>query len=40
MLEIEYIEGYIMLEVVAAIIRKDEKFLICQRPANKNLGLL
>ena len=29
-----------MLEVAAAIIRKDEKILICQRPANKDLGLL
>lgn len=28
------------MEVVAAIIRKADKFLICQRPANKNLGLL
>lgn len=29
-----------MLEVAAAIIRKDEKIRICQRPANKDLGLL
>lgn len=29
-----------MLEVAAAIIRKDEKILICQRSANKDLGLL
>lgn len=29
-----------MIEVAAAIIRKDERILICQRPANKNLGLL
>lgn len=29
-----------MLEVVAAMIRKGEKILICQRPANKSLGLL
>ena len=29
-----------MLEVTAAIIRKDNKILICQRPANKNCGLL
>ena len=29
-----------MLEVTAAIIRKDNKVLICQRPANKNCGLL
>ena len=29
-----------MLEVAAAIIRKDEKIIICQRPANKDLGLL
>ena len=28
------------MEVVAAIIRKADKFLICQRPDNKNLGLL
>ncbi len=28
------------LEVTAAIIRQDGKFLICQRPANKNCGLL
>ena len=29
-----------MLEVTAAIIHKDNKILICQRPANKNCGLL
>lgn len=29
-----------MLEVTAAIIRDGGKFLICQRPANKNCGLL
>ena len=29
-----------MLEVTAAIIRKDNKILICQRPANKSCGLL
>ena len=29
-----------MLEVTAAIIRQNEKVLICQRPANKNCGLL
>ena len=29
-----------MLEVTAAIIRRDGKILICQRPANKNCGLL
>lgn len=29
-----------MLEVTAAIIRRDGKVLICQRPANKNCGLL
>ncbi len=28
------------LEVTAAIIRRDGRFLICQRPANKNCGLL
>lgn len=28
------------LEVTAAIIRRDGKILICQRPANKNCGLL
>ncbi len=28
------------LEVTAAVIRQGEKFLICQRPANKNCGLL
>ena len=28
------------MEVVAAKIRKADKFLICQRPANKNLGLM
>lgn len=27
-------------EVVAALIRDGDKFLICQRPANKNCGLL
>ncbi|MCD8117506.1 MAG: 8-oxo-dGTP diphosphatase MutT [Oscillospiraceae bacterium] len=29
-----------MLEVTAAIIRQDERVLICQRPANKDCGLL
>ena len=29
-----------MLEVAAAIICKGEKILICQRSANKDLGLL
>lgn len=29
-----------ILEVTAAIIRRDGKLLICQRPANKNCGLL
>lgn len=29
-----------MLEVAASIIRKDDRILICQRPANKDLGLL
>ena len=29
-----------VLEVTAAIIRKNGKVLICQRPANKNFGLL
>lgn len=29
-----------MIEVVAALIWKDDKFLICQRPENKALGLL
>ena len=29
-----------MIEVVAALIWKDDKFLICQRPENKVLGLL
>ena len=29
-----------MIEVVAALIRKGEKFLICQRPKNKARGLL
>ena len=29
-----------MLEVTAAIIRHNGKVLICQRPANKNCGLL
>lgn len=28
------------LEVVAALIRRDDTFLICQRPANKARGLL
>jgi 8-oxo-dGTP diphosphatase len=28
------------MEVVAALIWKDDKFLICQRPENKALGLL
>ena len=29
-----------MIEVVAALIWKDNKFMICQRPANKARGLL
>ena len=29
-----------MTEVVAALIRKGDKFMICQRPANKARGLL
>lgn len=29
-----------MLEVTAAIISQNNKILICQRPANKNCGLL
>lgn len=29
-----------MIEVVAALIRKGDKFLICQRPKNKSCGLL
>ena len=29
-----------MTEVVAALIWKDDKFMICQRPANKAIGLL
>ena len=29
-----------MIEVVAALIRKDGKFLICQRPAHKARGLM
>lgn len=29
-----------MTEVVAALIRKDEKFMICQRPPHKARGLL
>ena len=29
-----------MIEVVAALIRKDGKFLICQRPADKARGLM
>ena len=29
----------IMIDVVAALIRKDNKFLICQRPAHKARGL-
>ena len=29
-----------MTEVVAALIWKDDKFMICQRPANKARGLL
>lgn len=29
-----------LLEVVAALIRDKDKFLICQRPANKARGLL
>ena len=28
------------IEVVAALIRNEDKFLICQRPANKARGLL
>lgn len=29
-----------MVEVVAALIRQDDKFLICQRPVHKARGLL
>lgn len=29
-----------MVEVVAALIRDKEKFMICQRPAHKARGLL
>jgi len=29
-----------MIEVVAALIRQDNRFLICQRPAHKARGLL
>ncbi len=29
-----------MTEVVAALIRNNDKFLICQRPKNKSCGLL
>ncbi|OQB20439.1 MAG: CTP pyrophosphohydrolase [Firmicutes bacterium ADurb.Bin182] len=29
-----------MIEVVAALIREDNKFMICQRPVNKARGLL
>ncbi len=29
-----------MTEVVAALIRRDDRFLICQRPAHKARGLL
>ncbi len=29
-----------MTEVVAALIRRDDKFMICQRPQNKSRGLL
>ena len=29
-----------MTQVVAALIRQDDKFMICQRPANKARGLL
>lgn len=29
-----------MIEVTAAIIQQNDKVLICQRPANKNCGLL
>lgn len=29
-----------MTEVVAALIRQDDKFLICRRPANKSRALL
>lgn len=32
--------GEIMIEVVAALIWDKERFLICQRPANKARGLL
>lgn len=28
------------LEVTAAIVRQNRKILICQRPADKNCGLL
>jgi 8-oxo-dGTP diphosphatase len=29
-----------MVDVVAALVWKNDKFLICQRPADKSLGLL
>ena len=29
-----------VIEVTAAVIRRNNKILICQRPANKNCGLL
>ena len=29
-----------MIDVVAALIWKDDRFLACQRPANKARGLL
>lgn len=38
--ELSYPREDFMFEVVAALIRKENKFLICQRPANKACGLL
>ena len=38
--ENKQIGGWIMTEVVAALIRDKDKFMICQRPAHKARGLL
>lgn len=35
---IKFIYGAIMIEVVAAVIRRGGKILICQRPQGKNLA--
>ncbi len=37
---LNYTKGYIMIEVVAALIWNKDRFMICQRPANKARSLM